>query len=432
MPVKENHEIYSDEVQEILGHIPHWIIRWGIAIITLTILALLSASWIVKYPEIISGQITITSESPPIDIITRSVGRIHLLVEEGDTVVQGEVLGYIESSSNFTDMMRMGEAIGKISLDRSDEILSHLSQIKQLPSFSLGEVQPYYERVLSQIESLLLFYELNSHQTQIAQYQRRIHTYQELNQKLIDQRKTLFEEMEFTRNVFLSDSTLRTNDFISERDLNQSRLNYFQRRRNVEDAEIAILNNRSLISDYENRIHELTLEQHQRELELFSGLEESLQVLKSQVSLWKQTYLLQSPINGTVSLFHYLINNLFVQSGQEILTIIPDRPGIFGIVHIPVTGSGRVKINQQINISLQNYPAQEYGRILGVVDQISSVPRENAYSIRVQLPDGLQTSYGRNLDFRPQMQGTADIVTEELRLLERVFYQFKSLIDQAG
>ncbi|NVK09480.1 MAG: HlyD family secretion protein, partial [Tenacibaculum sp.] len=35
---------------------------------------------------------------------------------------------------------------------------------------------------------------------------------------------------------------------------------------------------------------------------------------------------------------------------------------------------------------------------------------------------------GKKIDFKQEMQGTADIVTEDLRLIERFFYQLKNII----
>ena len=40
----------SEEVREILGHIPHWIVRWGILLLFITIGLILLGSWVFKYP----------------------------------------------------------------------------------------------------------------------------------------------------------------------------------------------------------------------------------------------------------------------------------------------------------------------------------------------------------------------------------------------
>lgn len=45
----------------------------------------------------------------------------------------------------------------------------------------------------------------------------------------------------------------------------------------------------------------------------------------------------------------------------------------------------------------------------------------------VSLPEELVTSYGEKIGFKQEMAGTADIVTEDLRLIERFFYQLKDI-----
>jgi hypothetical protein len=52
------------------------------------------------------------------------------------------------------------------------------------------------------------------------------------------------------------------------------------------------------------------------------------------------------------------------------------------------------------------------------------------YTAKVRLPDGLLTSYKRVLIYQPEMQGTAEIITEDLRVIERVFNQFRKIFDR--
>jgi hypothetical protein len=95
---------------------------------------------------------------------------------------------------------------------------------------------------------------------------------------------------------------------------------------------------------------------------------------------------------------------------------------------MPVQNSGKVKIGQQVSIRLDNYPYQEFGMLAGVVQSISLVPRNASYAIEVQLPHDLRTSFNTRLDFKQEMQGSAEIITEELRLLERIFYQIRRVL----
>ena len=45
-------ESRSEDVQEILGYVPRWIVRWGITVIFISILVLLVGSWFFRYPEL--------------------------------------------------------------------------------------------------------------------------------------------------------------------------------------------------------------------------------------------------------------------------------------------------------------------------------------------------------------------------------------------
>ena len=48
--------------------------------------------------------------------------------------------------------------------------------------------------------------------------------------------------------------------------------------------------------------------------------------------------------------------------------------------------------------------------------------------IDVSLPKKLITSYNKKIDFKQEMRGTAEIITEDLRLIERFFYQLTKSI----
>ncbi|WP_026729144.1 hypothetical protein [Flavobacterium denitrificans] len=45
----------------------------------------------------------------------------------------------------------------------------------------------------------------------------------------------------------------------------------------------------------------------------------------------------------------------------------------------------------------------------------------NSYLIEVVLPFGLKTNYGVELNFHAESKGTAEIITEDRRLIERFF-----------
>ena len=96
----------------------------------------------------------------------------------------------------------------------------------------------------------------------------------------------------------------------------------------------------------------------------------------------------------------------------------------------PLRNSGKIVEGQSVNLSLEDFPKSEFGIIKGTVSKISSMPSEEGfYLIDVYLPDNLITSYNKKITFKYEMRSKAEIITEDLRLLERILYQFKDILD---
>ena len=82
-----------------------------------------------------------------------------------------------------------------------------------------------------------------------------------------------------------------------------------------------------------------------------------------------------------------------------------------------------------VSIKLQNYPDYEFGVLKGTVHHISEIStKDGFYTIDVSLPEKLRTSYNKEIAFKQEMRGTADIITEDLRLMQRFFYQFNKIM----
>lgn len=110
-------------------------------------------------------------------------------------------------------------------------------------------------------------------------------------------------------------------------------------------------------------------------------------------------------------------------------SIVPQQSKAFiAKVIAPAQNAGKLKVGQEVNIRLANYPDTEFGVLKGKVQNMSLVPdKEGNLILDVILSKGLKTSYHKEIVFQQEMSGTADIITEDLRLLERLFYQFRSL-----
>ncbi|WP_395046683.1 HlyD family secretion protein [Flavobacterium sp.] len=140
-------------------------------------------------------------------------------------------------------------------------------------------------------------------------------------------------------------------------------------------------------------------------------------------------YTLKSSIAGEVTFLQVWTENQTIISGDNVFSIIPTtQKGFVGKVKAPALNSGKIEIGQQVNTRLANFPDREFGVLKGEVKNISLVPdKDGNLLIDVILPKGLQTSYRKQIPFQQEMKGSAEIITEDLRLLERILYQFREI-----
>lgn len=89
--------------------------------------------------------------------------------------------------------------------------------------------------------------------------------------------------------------------------------------------------------------------------------------------------------------------------------------------------AGKLRIGQKAIIKLDNFPFAEFGIIEGTVKHISSIPKLNQYAVEIGFSNKLITNTGTAITAKNDIQGTVDIVTEDLRLIERVFYQIRKV-----
>ncbi|ELR69217.1 putative hemolysin secretion transport system membrane protein [Fulvivirga imtechensis AK7] len=432
MPEQQNDiQLRSEEVQEILSHVPHWLIRWGITVILMVILILIAASWFIKYPDTVAARVVFTTEVPPVHLMARTNGRITLMVSDKEQVNKDDLLAVIENPASTKDILQLSrslDSIRSIIYKRPVE----LGKIQMDKSLSLGALQNIYLSFTSVIDDAKRFSSISFYKNQREALANRVQYYVELNRGLEDQMDLLAEEIELSQELYEGDSTLYSQRSGTKPEMYRAKANYLQSKRNKESLQSSIIQNNIQIAQLKAQIDELRLKEEQEADQLQAGIVAAYEKLESELIGWKQNYLLISPIDGKVSFSKFWSDNQFAQAGEEVMIVVPNSEDIIGTVAMPVQGSGKVEIGQKVNIQIDNYPSNEYGMVIGQVESISLVPRDNMYSIRISMQNGLVSTYKKELAFKQEMQGTAEIITEDKRLIERVFNQLRNIIDRVN
>jgi multidrug resistance efflux pump len=422
-------EIRSEEVQELLGQVPRWILRWGISIIALTIVILIGGSALFRYPDIQYADIILTTENPPANLVARVNGKIQrLFVKDNQLVVKEQILALLETAASYEDIMK-SEEILEIWREETD----NYTEMKFGSGYELGEVQSFFASFLKNYHDYRHFILLDYHRKKIQSVQQELKKYGEYYQRLEEQSVVQGKELELARRQFRRDSSLYRQGVIASSDFEKSESNMLKIEFSFKETETSLATARIQVSKLNQQILDLELDYNKEIKQKENLLSESYDKLMAEIELWKQKYLLITPVDGRVSFTRFWSENQQVTEGEVVVTIVPENPGeILGKINLSVEGAGKVKKGQQVNIKFANYPYMEFGMVKGVVTSISQVPNQNYYTVEVRLTNDLITNYGTEIEFRQQMPGQAEIITENLSLLKRIINPVKSVIKKQG
>lgn len=186
---------------------------------------------------------------------------------------------------------------------------------------------------------------------------------------------------------------------------------------------------RMQISENNNLLARLDVEQNEKERQLHLDILTSYHDLCDNITAWEQRYVLKAPVEGKLEYLKFIADNQYIQAGEELFGIIPQKSKMVGQVLLPSSGAGKINIGDKVTIKLDDYPYMEYGSVEGIVKNISLIPQArqteknpiNTYMVVVELPRELTTNYSQKLQFKPNISGTADIIVNKRRLIERLF-----------
>ena len=432
MPDNNNIELRSEEVQEILGKPPNWIIRSAITILFFVILTLIVGSYFFKYPDFINARITIISKNPPIPIVAKTSGKLeYLLVTDRQYVIRGQIIGIIENPADFHDVLKLKNYLDSIKymFNNPAEIIA-IALPEQL---KLGPNQSYYTTFISQWNEYESFIQLDSYGQQMKSLLNQTSDNKLYLTLMREQIGILKEDLELSDKQLVRDSILYSKEVLSQMQFEQSQTAYYRQKYNYKNAISNLSNTQIQINQLEQQLLGLKIQKSEQRKKLLAGLKERFENLNAQIESWEQTYVLKSSIDGIITFTDLWYENQQIQMGSTVFTIVPkiELPPIGKLV-MPIIGSGKVEKGQKVIIKLDNFPYLEYGLLEGVISTISLVPvitsNGGYYIAEVKLNNGLKTNYSKQLSFNQEMQGTAEIITNDRRLIERFIQPLIAII----
>jgi len=423
-------EIQSQELQEVMAGIPGSFLRWGLFLFFALLAAIIAISWFINSATIVSAPVVITTQNPPAPLVAKSGGKIALLcVSNQDSVSEKQSIALIENSADYSDVKTLTSFIDKIQRRPN---WNQTVEIYDLPlGLSLGEIQNSYTRfyVLWQTFREYLIQAYKSQKIDLLEEQ--IKKQEEYTIELLNQKELAGQGLQLVANGFYRDSILYVtstysisiNEFEKSKQTHlQSQVSYSSLQGTIKSNELATLRLQEARLDLqiklENEIQQFRLD-----------LDEAFQLLQVSVKQWEEKYLIESPIKGKITFTTYWNENQVIKAGEILATIVPwDESQIIARSVVPNAGFGRVKVGQEVNIKLTEFPHMEFGVLKGRVKSLSLVTVEGGYIAEIDLLNGMRTNYNHDIGFIQEMNGTAEIITEESRLIYKFINPLKAQV----
>jgi multidrug resistance efflux pump len=413
-------EVHSEEVQDIIGRAPKWIVRKGNIIIACLVVLLLLGAWLIRYPDIISARVIISATAPPVKLVARASGRISEVdVKDGGYVKKDEVIAVIDNPANMKDMLYLRE-VAEI-IDTTPDIRKRIIEIGLSRNLQVGEVQSDYAALFQAINNYNFFfnnkYYLNKRQV-INKQQR---DNDKIKEGIIQREKLLGEQLKIGRWKDSIHQILAKEKVIAPMEYNEIKKAYLSQSLTNTDNANSLLQTEQQQKEYEKSISDLQQQYKIEERDILAAIKDAAKRIKGQIVNWERQYILRSPIEGKLTFFRVWKENQYVTNGEPVFMIVPAVQQFEVRAQLPIYKAGKIKIGQKVLIKLQEYPYEEFGMLKAKVENFTNVALDSVYIVQLKLEKGLLTTRNRMIAMRPVINGLADIITNDKNILQRIF-----------
>lgn len=414
----------SGDVREFMSRPPHWLWRSGTTVLAAVLSLFLILSIIIRYPDTITGRITLIGTQPVMEVVARQSGHLDSLrVQEGQHVQKNEVLAVMQSPARSGTLLALAEKLRQLQPATGEEIPVVQSEFKA--EDALGQIQEPYADFLNAWRLLKSRLADDYAEKAGALLRKQLEGKREQIASLRNQAGMMGQEMGLAREKLDRLKTLHQSKAISTAEMQEQEMALLERMR-AETSGQRTLNEAEIeASKAEKELRDL---QHDRRESLRAAREElraRLNKLQGAIALWEADYVLRAPGEGNVAFYDFWSDQQFVTAGRQVFLIVPAATRLLGRLPVSQGGSGKIKPGQNVRIQLDDFPYKEFGIVSGKVKSISMVARKGANLVLVDIPHPLVTSFHKKLLFKQEMVGQANIVTEDMTLLGRVLYEIR-------
>ena len=431
--LREESDPKSEQVQDIIERMPENFGRLVMYFFSGLVLVLVLFGVFIKYPDVIRGESTLNASAGPVKLISNASGKLTIVasLKPKSHVKSGTLIGYIENPAKLQDVHTVDSVLRHLNLNKINERPS----LKYFPEqLSLGELNEKYFSFIQAFYNYANHFSLNLYEQQEAILNKQVVSQQSRIKSTNQNTYLLRNAYSLLEKSYRRDSTLHSKNVLSIADLEKTRMDLLAAQRSFESLKAETSDGEFQLEDVLNKLQQIAIQKIETKVQAEIRLTSSYFELTESIKQWQLKYTLVSPIDGTLEFSNFWKTNDYINAGQELFSILPNNRDVFAQVLLPEAGAGKVKLGQKVVLKLNDFPYNEYGSIQGRVKDRSLITnqkinnnnqKESQYLVIVEMPNGLLTNYGTRLDFKFGAKGTAEIITSDRRLFQRLFENLK-------
>ena len=415
-----NHGLRSDEVQDLLSEAPSSILRWSNLIIAVLVILVCGFSWFVKYPNVINGSATVSSEKPPIKVYNTITGQLDKIsVANGAMVKEGQTIFTLKAPVSPEDISTLkAYLINVSSLLHNPESYTNF---QLAPLLHLNQAQAEYNALTNGMANYRAYQLKQARGKGVKLLESKVAEYEQILKISVEERSLLEYEIEASRKQFAMQKKEFELGYISESEFLKSDVARVQAESRLKSIDKAMIQNKLTLKDYKRQLEEKLENTGIEQRELLQSIKSAYAILSNRLVQWEEAYSVKAPISGTIAFPKQLAAKQQVNANELVFTVIPNDRNFIVNAQVAPEGISKLKPGQLAKLKFNIYPSTRYGYVEGAVQSISQLPDEGMYTIAIALNQGLTSSYGKQLEYKPEMEAQMEVLTEDVRLFDRIF-----------
>lgn len=416
---QEDLEVRSTEVQEIIGRPPHWLVRGGIAAFMGVLALIFIAASVIEYPEVITAPLKLTAINAPITLESEINGKVvKLHYKNNEEIEEGAIVAWLESIADHRNVLDLST---KVDSMRSWLEAGELQQFRavNIEKFSdLGELQTQFQIFERAYREFITYLPGGFYSQQREILREELEYNRRLLEKLNEQKAIHEVSLELAQKEYEMQKQLSERKLSAPIDLEKAKGNVAASRLPLTQTESSIINNS--VSQMAKKKELMELDKQITEQE--SVFLQELHAMKSAIDDWRSTHLIISPMEGQLIYAGILQENQTLQTGQTVAYIQPSNTQFFGQMTVSQRSFGKIEEGQEVLVLFSGYPDHEFGSVTGEIDYLSEFPvRDSVFMAKVNFPNKFTTNYGQHITPVDGMTGQAEIITQDMRFVERIY-----------